>query len=116
MHVRETSLSILSATFLKAISVPISGLVVTFASPVENHADAIGLLGQIAEIDLGQVSGSKIAIVVDTETKGRDQEIWNAVRDLPGVVDLAVAMVAFDEEQETGDDAEPGRRRDAERK
>ncbi len=79
---------------------PISGLVVTFASSVQEHADAIDSMRKIAEIDLGQASGSKLAIVVDSETKRRDQEIWNTVRDLPGVIDLAVAMVAFDQDNE----------------
>ncbi len=92
---------------------PISGLVVTFASSVEDHADAVESLAKIPEIELGQVSGSKLAIVVDSETKNRDREIWNAARDLPGVIGLAVAMVAFDEEKEEID-AEAGSRRDAE--
>jgi nitrate reductase NapAB chaperone NapD len=82
--------------FQEVTSVPISGLVVTFASSVEDHAKAIESIDDIPEIDLGQVSGSKLAIVVDSESKRRDQEIWNAVRGLPGVIDLAVAMVAFD--------------------
>lgn len=79
---------------------PISGLVVTFASSVDEHADALKMIDAIPEINLGQVSGGKLAIVVDSETKQRDQEIWNTVRDLPGVIDLAVAMVAFDDETE----------------
>ncbi|WDQ17105.1 hypothetical protein [Rhodopirellula sp. P2] len=79
---------------------PISGLVVTFASSVEEHISTIESITNIPEIDLGQACGSKLAIVVDSETKTRDQEIWNAVRDLPGVIDLAVAMVAFDEDTE----------------
>ena len=78
---------------------PISGLVVTFASSVEDHADAVQSLARIPEIELGRFSGSKLAIVVDSETKQRDQEIWNTARDLPGVIDLAVAMVAFDGDQ-----------------
>jgi nitrate reductase NapAB chaperone NapD len=80
---------------------PISGLVVTFASSVEEHADAMQTLAEIPEIDLGQINGGKVAIVVDSETKQRDQEIWNTVRDLPGVIDLAIAMVAFDEDTTT---------------
>jgi nitrate reductase NapAB chaperone NapD len=58
-------------------------------------------LAEIPEIDLGQINGGKVAIVVDSETKQRDQEIWNTVRDLPGVIDLAIAMVAFDEDTTT---------------
>ncbi|TWT84652.1 hypothetical protein CA13_61320 [Planctomycetes bacterium CA13] len=80
---------------------PISGLVVTFGSSVAEHADSIESIAAIPEIDLGESAGSKLAIVVDSETKRRDQEIWNTVQQLPGVIDLAVAMVAFDETAET---------------
>lgn len=80
---------------------PISGLVVTFGSSVTEHADAIETIRAIPEIDLGDASGSKLAFVVDSETKRRDQEIWNTVQQLPGVIDLAVAMVAFDENDQT---------------
>jgi len=96
-----------SRTFIwKAISVPISGLVVTFASSIDEHKDAIEQLRSIPEIEIGQSSGGKLAIVVDTENKRRDQEIWNTVRDLPGVIDLAVAMVAFDEDDPKTEDDE----------
>ncbi len=78
---------------------PISGLVVTFRSLVEQHADTIESLKAIPEVDIGDRAGSKLAIVVDTETKLRDQEIWNMVQELPGVIDLAVAMVAFDDDK-----------------
>ncbi|TWU48657.1 hypothetical protein Poly51_45580 [Rubripirellula tenax] len=80
---------------------PISGLVVTFRSSVDQNAAAITSLRQIPEIEIGNAGGSKLAIVVDTQNKRRDQEIWNTVRELPGVIDLAVAMVAFDEETES---------------
>jgi nitrate reductase NapAB chaperone NapD len=86
--------------FTKASAVPISGLVVTFQSSVTEHAEAVESLKMIAEIDIGESAGSKLAIVIDSETKRRDQEIWDMVQQLPGVIDLAVAMVAFDEDDQ----------------
>ncbi len=80
---------------------PISGLVVTFQSSVAEHGRTVESIGKIPEVDLGESAGSKLAIVIDSKTKRRDQEIWNAVQQLPGVIDLAVAMVAFDEDAET---------------
>lgn len=77
---------------------PVSGLVVTLDAPVANHSEAIEALKAIPEIEVGETAGSKLAIVVDSATKRRDQEVWNTVRDLPGVIDLAVALVAFDED------------------
>lgn len=87
--------------FRNASSVPISGLVVTFRSAIAEHADSLERLAEVPEIELGESAGSKLAIVVDSATKRRDQEIWNAVQQLPGVIDLAVAMVALDEDAET---------------
>lgn len=80
---------------------PISSLVVTFHSPVEDHSDSLEALRSIPEIELGPSGGSRLAIVVDSADRQRDQEIWNAVRDLPGVLDLAVVMVALDEDRPT---------------
>ncbi len=81
---------------------PVSGLVVTFDAPVTRHGDTIEALGAIPEVVIGESGGSKLAIVVDSATKRRDQEVWNAVRDLPGVTDLAVALVAFEESDSPG--------------
>lgn len=80
---------------------PISGLVITFESSVAEHPAALESLRELPEVEIGDAGGSKLAIVVDSPDKRRDQEIWNTVRELPGVVDLAVAMVAFDEDAET---------------
>ncbi len=86
---------------------PISGLVVTFNSSTDQHTAAIESLREIPEIDIGDAHGSKMAIVVDSPTQRRDQEIWNTVRELPGVIDLAVAMIAFDEIVALDEDDEP---------
>jgi nitrate reductase NapAB chaperone NapD len=86
--------------FTKASAMPISGLVVTFQSSVTEHSKAVEALRMIPEIDIGESAGSKLAIVIDSETKRRDQEIWNTVQQLPGVIDLAVAMIAFEEDDQ----------------
>lgn len=86
---------------------PISGLVVTFNSPVDQHSAAIDVLRAIPEIEIGRAGGSKLAIVVESKNKRRDQEIWNTVRELPGVIDLAVAMVACDEDNAGGENGSP---------
>ncbi|QDT05405.1 hypothetical protein K227x_38050 [Rubripirellula lacrimiformis] len=102
VHVGETSLRRLPDHFSKAIAVPISGLVVTFRSPTSDHNATIDRLREIPEIEVGVAGGSKLAIVVDSDNRDRDAEIWNAIQELPGVIDLAVAMIAFDEEGECG--------------
>ena len=79
---------------------PISGLVVTFRSMVTEHSEAVEALRKIPEIVIGESAFSKLAIVVDSGTKRRDQEIWDTIQELPGVIDLAVAMVAFDDDDQ----------------
>lgn len=73
---------------------PVSGIVVTFASAVTQHAAAIESLRLIPEIDVGPAGGSKLALVVDSASAQRDQEIWETVQQLPGVIDVALALVA----------------------
>ncbi|TWU62201.1 hypothetical protein V7x_39300 [Crateriforma conspicua] len=80
---------------------PISGLVVTFESSVSDHEASRMAIGDIPEVDLGQAVGSKLAIVVDSETKGRDRQVWEMVQGMPGVIDVAIAMVAFDGDEES---------------
>jgi nitrate reductase NapAB chaperone NapD len=77
---------------------PLSGLVVTFQSPVKNHLASVRKLQEIPEIEIGESGGSKLAIAIDSISSDRDKEIWNAVQALPGVIDVAVVMVAFDDE------------------
>ena len=67
---------------------------------VVERPTALASLSAMPEIEISDAGGSKLAIVVDSADKRRDQEIWNTVRELPGVIDLAVAMVAFDEDSE----------------
>ncbi len=84
---------------------PVSGLVVTFNTPVDQHRETIELLENVPEIETGDFKDGKLAIVVDSQTRQRDQEIWDWVRQMPGVIDLAVAFVGFDDGQiHTGDE------------
>ncbi|MCM2372189.1 chaperone NapD [Aporhodopirellula aestuarii] len=78
---------------------PVSGLVVTFQTPVDQYRETIELLRAVPEIETGEFKNGKLAIVVDSETRHRDQEIWDSVRQMPGVIDLAVAFVGFDDDQ-----------------
>ncbi len=73
---------------------PVSGIVVTFASTVAEHSAAVETLRLIPEIDIGPAGGSKLALVVDSPNSRRDQEIWETVQQLPGVIDVALALVA----------------------
>lgn len=89
--------------FPKAIPVPISGLVVTFVASHTTPETLIQALEKIPEIEVGEFDEHRIAMVVDSETRQRDQEIWDAVQQLPGVSDINVAFVGFDDAEREPD-------------
>jgi len=76
---------------------PISGLVITFHTLVEDNASAVSVIESIPEVELGDSSGHKLAIVVDSANADRDREIWNAVQQLPEVAEIAVALIGFED-------------------
>lgn len=77
---------------------PVSGLVITFSSNTADHGEVLEQLADEPAIEVGDVCGAKVAIVVDTDTREQDRKIWNWVRDLPGVAMVDVAFVGFDDE------------------
>ena len=82
---------------------PVSGLVITFSSDIADHGKIVEQLSVEPGIEIGDAVGPKLAIVVDTDTRDRDREIWQWVRDLPGVAMVDVAFVGFEEtETSTG--------------
>ena len=76
---------------------PISGLVVTFETDLDQHTDSLRLLRNEPAIEVGESRGNKSAIVVETDSKEPDQQLWQWIRSLPGVIDLQVAFVAVDD-------------------
>ncbi|TWU37388.1 hypothetical protein [Novipirellula artificiosorum] len=82
---------------------PVSGLVITFKRKVADFGSSVEALRQIAEIELGATNTNQLAIVVDTDSCRRDQEIWDTIDQLPGVTDIRVALIGFDEETHSKD-------------
>ncbi|MEZ6074483.1 MAG: hypothetical protein R3C56_02060 [Pirellulaceae bacterium] len=76
---------------------PISGLVVVLDAP---NGPFLGTL-QAAARPRGdrrwEITDNHIAIVVDSTSNQHDQEIWQWVQELPGVLDIRIAFVGFDE-------------------
>lgn len=87
---------------------PVSGLVITFSSHAVDHQESVKLLSNEPTIEIGETNGPKMAIVLDTETRDRDREIFQWIRDLPGVAMVDVAFVGFEQsaslEDEDGSD------------
>lgn len=87
---------------------PVSGLVITFSSDIADHGRIVEQLAGEPAIDIGEAQGAKLAIVVDTDSRERDREIWHWVRDLPGVAMVDVAFVGFEEESGASIKSGPG--------
>lgn len=75
---------------------PVSGLVITFTDRVSKFPAALECLRDAPTIEVGEGNGSKLAIVVDSDSPQHDQEIWHWVHELPGVALVEVAFVGFE--------------------
>jgi nitrate reductase NapAB chaperone NapD len=87
----------------KSIKVPISGLVVVFDGPIGRHEQTLGRLGEHPAIEIGRRGANRVAIVLETDCKQDDQQVWSWMKTLPGVIDVHIAFVGFEEEEDPGD-------------
>ena len=76
---------------------PISGIVVSFAGPVEQFWSTIEQLRQHPALEVGEVRDTQCAVVLDTKSKQHDQEIWDWMHELPGVTNVSVAFIGLEE-------------------
>lgn len=77
---------------------PISGLVVVCQSPEILDDKVIEPLSRHCNIEIGQRCANQLAIVVDTESKEQDLEIGNWISSLPGVLEIRITFIGFDDE------------------
>ena len=76
---------------------PISGLVITLADDAARRDAALAALRDHAAIDLGPQTGSRVPIVVETASDDEDRQVWEWLQSLPGVMQVDVAMIHFEE-------------------
>jgi hypothetical protein len=77
---------------------PISGLVITWNSAHDDHASALAALQAHPAIELGTTTALMCAIVVDSADPAEDRRIWEWLHALPGVAQVQVAFVGFDDD------------------
>jgi len=77
---------------------PISGLVVVFESSEALNILVVEQLANHPNIAVGERADDRIAIVVDTASKDHDVEVWDWIGNLPGVSEIKIAFVGFDDE------------------
>ena len=77
---------------------PISGLVITFDQTFDRPDETISRLRAEPAIEVGACDRQQCAIVVDTGSQADDKKIYQWVQDLPGVANIQIAFVVFDDE------------------
>lgn len=91
----------------KATEVPISGLVLTFDHAFDQQDDTINLLNAEPTVEVGAHNQQKCAIVIDSPSKAHDQKLFAWVQNLPGVADVQITFVGFDDEQSNHTNSTP---------
>ena len=81
---------------------PISGLVVVFESSEALSDQVLQQLFEHTAIEVGKRELDRVAIVVDSTSKEHDRQIWEWLQVLPGVSDIKIAFVGFDEVVDVG--------------
>ena len=78
---------------------PVSGLVATVTPSAEVEAVCRTLQREPA-VQLGQPEGRRIPLVVDTPDRDTDKRVWQRLSATPGLLNLDVVFVGFDEGQQ----------------
>jgi hypothetical protein len=74
---------------------PISGLVITLTDDVDTGQAALAAMERHSAICVGQLTGLRLPIVVETPDSDADREVWEWLHTLPGVALVNVAVVHF---------------------
>jgi len=77
---------------------PVSGLVLTLKSDPEIVRATLDWLGGLEAVALGEISGSKLPITLDTASQQEDKAYWHDLQDCPGILNVDVACVFFEDD------------------
>jgi nitrate reductase NapAB chaperone NapD len=78
--------------------VPVSGLVIVFESSEALNELVVEQLTNHPCLEIGERASDRLAVVVDTASKDHDFEVWEWIGNLPGVSEIKIAFVGFDDE------------------
>ena len=88
---------------------PISGLVVSLCDEAKRRSEALDVIRRESRITMGDLEANRLAIVLDTESREEDKQVWDWLNALPAVTFVEVAFVGFEQHEESP----PGRMDDA---
>lgn len=78
---------------------PVNGLMVTLSTDPERASHALGMIGGHDGIELGERHDRWLAVVAETRDDHEARTLHQWLEDLPGVDQVGVILVAFDESQ-----------------
>jgi hypothetical protein len=79
---------------------PVSGLVVSLTQEPELRRKTVDAIRGEPRIDIGPIHSDRMALVIDTASSAEDKQLWDWLKQLPGVVFVDVALVAFEDPTE----------------
>ena len=77
----------------------VSGVILTLNSDPSLQTATMEWLAQEPRIDLGPRQCLQQAVVLDAASRDDERELWNALRDHPGIDQASLTGVFFDEAQ-----------------
>jgi len=89
---------------------PISGLVLTLVQDASLRNKTLESLRQHSAMELGTAVENRLPIVVETPDSEADRHVWEWLHSLPGVSQVEIAVIHFENEHDPGQDET--RRRD----
>jgi hypothetical protein len=81
---------------------PISGLLITLAGDPRASEGAVSALRADHRIVLGERSGPRLPVVVDTPDRETDRRLWRDLNEHPGILKVDLVCAYFDDEALAG--------------
>lgn len=83
---------------------PILGAVLTMSSRPDERLETLRCLAADARLELGEPSGARLPVVIETTSRGEDRDCWASFYELPGVRHVELAFADFSDLVEDGEE------------
>lgn len=81
---------------------PVLGVVAVLSSRADQREAALCALRADPWVTLGELTGDRLPLVLETRSRAEDKAAWAALQDVPGVLALDVAFAHFADVVSTG--------------
>lgn len=88
---------------------PISGLVLTLVQDDSQRRLVLDALRKHPAMELGEAVDDRVPVVMDTPDSESDRRMWDWLNSLPGVIQIEIAVIHFEEAPSPAKDSARGR-------